>query len=63
MKNHGKNSETILLNNTRFRYFLWAGVRDFTSDFTMGGTPLCEVLFRHKGSRGSLTKDTQSTFR
>jgi len=35
MKNHGKNSETILLNNTRFRYFLLAVVRDFTSVFTI----------------------------
>jgi hypothetical protein len=34
MKNHGKNSETILLNNTPFRYFLLQIIREFPSVFT-----------------------------
>jgi hypothetical protein len=33
MKNHGKNSETIQLNNTPFRYFLLRLIREFPSVF------------------------------
>jgi len=35
MKNHGKNSETILLNNTPFRYFLLSEIREFPTVFTI----------------------------